>query len=148
MSDNNLELDLIDALRAWAAGDRASQAALELLVQTGDWLTRPDFADRCVTVITDPDVLGDGVDPVALIEWAEVRLALETGELVGSSSEIAVLQIAASIGAGQPVSLQRALGTMGPATAAAVVDAIIIATGAGNHVLATRSPEIPRRIVD
>lgn len=144
---NDTDIDLVAALRSWASGDRAFSSAVELIVEHDVWLHRNDFVGRCITVITDPDVLGDG-DPVALIEWVEVRLALETGDLVGSSSEIAMLKIAASIGAGQPVSLQRALSCLGPVDAAAVVDAIIGATGAGDHVLATRSPSAHRRVID
>lgn len=139
-------LDLIDGLRNWADGFSADRAAVELLIEHGSWLTRSDFIDQCVDIVPD-DELVDPDRPVSIIDWENVFQAL-TGGLPASDSEVGMLRIAASLGAGHPVNLRYALVGLDARNAAAVVDAVITATQSGDDVLATRSPAAPRRVID
>jgi len=140
-------LTLVDGLRNWAEGMAADRAAVELLIQHDSWLRRGDFLNLCVYTIPAEELL-DVNRPVSLISWDATVAALDSYDLPASGSAVGILRLAASLGAGHPVNLRDALVGLDPSNSAAVVDAVITATQSGKHVLATRSPAAPRRIVD
>jgi len=96
---------LTAALRACAAGYNPAEAGTELLIRHDCFLRRRDFAGfvHAGTSITD------GVTPMAQIDWDTATSALHAGQLPASGSERRILQLAASIAAGTPVSLREAI---------------------------------------
>lgn len=109
---------LAHLLRQWAAGSRADEAAIELLVAHGTWLHRSDFLARCV------DYDHDGTHPVAWIDWDAVVPWIADGTAC-SASEARVLCLAAElagIDSGQP--LADLLSGLDDRNSAVVVDAI------------------------
>jgi hypothetical protein len=89
------------ALRAGAAGYYPAEAGTELLIRHDCFLHRCDFAGfvHAGTSITD------GVTEMAQIDWDAAISALHAGQLPVSGGERRILQLAASIAAGTPVSL-------------------------------------------
>ena len=96
---------LTAALRACAAGYYPAEAGTELLIRHDCFLRRCDFAGfvHAGTSITD------GVTQMAQIDWHAAISALHAGQLPASGGERRVLQLAASIAAGTPVSLRDAI---------------------------------------
>ena len=92
---------LTAALRACAAGLCHSEAGTELLIRHGTFLARPDFA----AFICEDTSFADGT-PMAAIDWDAAITALQAGNLPASSGERSILQLAASIADGFPVSLR------------------------------------------
>ena len=90
------------ALRACAAGYYPAEAGTELLIQHDCFLRRRDFAGfvHAGTSITD------GITEMAQIDWDAATSALHAGQLPASGGERRILQLAASIAAGTPVSLR------------------------------------------
>lgn len=138
--------DLKDGLRNWAQGFCANEAAVELLIEHDHWLYRADFA-RCIDLIPEAELI-DAEGPVAVPDWKKISAKLADRNFPASSSEIAILRLALSLAEGEPVDLRTALVGLDSTNAAAVVDAVITAAGAGRDVLATRSPAAPRRVID
>ena len=93
------------ALRACAAGLYPAEAGVELLISHDCFLHRPDFAGFIHTGTS----ITDGTPPMAGIDWAAAITALHAGQLPASSGERRILQLAASIAAGTPVSLHDAI---------------------------------------
>ena len=93
------------ALRACATGLYPGEAGVELLISHGGFLHRRDFAAfvRTGTSITD------GTTQMAQVDWDAAIGALHAGRLPASGGEQRILQLAASIGAGTPVSLRDAI---------------------------------------
>ena len=91
----------IAALRAHAAGLHPDEAGTELLIRHDCFLRRRDFAGfvHAGTSITD------GITQMAQIDWDAAISALHAGQLPASGGERRILQLAASIAAGTPVSL-------------------------------------------
>jgi len=112
-------------LRAHAAGLLADLAAVDLLTTHRYWLARSAFTTRFVRPVTTDD----GQHIGAWIHWPAAIAALERGELPCSSSQAAVLRIAASLGAGLPVVLRDVLGGLDSINIAAVRAAITAANG-------------------
>jgi hypothetical protein len=77
---------LAAGLRAWAAGSRNDEAAVELLIWHETWLRRRDFAKWAIMLP------GRGID------WRMAREFLDKGEPLGSTSELAVLNLAIALG--------------------------------------------------
>ena len=111
-------------MRAWATGLLCLEAAVGLLVGHGAWLYRQDFLDAAVEMITGPG------REVAFVDFTAAADALAAGGLPCSAAERAVLQVAASIAAGCPVSLEDALASMDAANAVLIADAVLHAAGA------------------
>jgi hypothetical protein len=89
------------ALRACAAGYYPAEAGIELLIRHDCFLRRRDFAGfvHAGTSITD------GITQMTQIDWDAAISALDNGQLPASGGERRILQLAASIAAGTPVSL-------------------------------------------
>lgn len=116
---------LADTLISHAAGLTSNTAAAELISAHRTWLTRADFATRCVHAGTRP-----GRHPYAYIDWQDAITALDTRQLSCSPSEAAVLRIAASLGDHHiPVHLARVLGSLDRTNIALVTTAITRANG-------------------
>lgn len=126
-----------DWLTAGAAGILTETAAVNLLAEHGTWLSRDTFTSRCLDIttgITGVPGLPDGT--AAGIRWRTAITSLHRHGATGS--EKAVLQIAASIAAGIPLSLHDALGSLDRATLRAVLRAIAHAdSGWSGHDLIT-----------
>ena len=96
---------IIAALRAHAAGLHPEEAGAELLIGHGGILPRDDFA-RFVHTGTS---ISDGTTLMAWIDWDAALRALHHGQLPVCGGEQRILQLAASIAAGLPVSLRDAI---------------------------------------
>ncbi|MPZ67526.1 MAG: hypothetical protein GEU83_19205 [Pseudonocardiaceae bacterium] len=114
--------DLHAMLRSGVRGVPAEELAVELLINHDHWLYRRDFLTRCV-VIADRWLDWD-VPPMAVIDWNAVVEAIAPGRslqpgegLTGSSSEIAVLTVAAGLaGKPSPHSLRELLAPLDSTT--------------------------------
>jgi hypothetical protein len=116
---------LADTLISHAAGLTSDSAAAELICGHHTWLTRTDFAARCIHAGTRP-----GPHPYAYIDWEDAITALDSHQLSCSPSEAAVLRIAASLGDHHiPVHLARVLGSLDHANITLVTTAITRANG-------------------
>ena len=93
------------ALRACAAGLYPAEAGVELLISHDCFLHRHDFAGFVHTATS----ITDGTTLMAEIDWAAAITALHTGQLPASGGERRILQLAASIADGTPVSLHDAI---------------------------------------
>lgn len=85
------------------AGDHGAEAGVLLLISFGDWLPRLSEAGLVTLDMCLEGCCGDG--PTAHINWAGVDAALSGGLLIGSSSDVGVVRIAASLADGRPVDL-------------------------------------------
>ena len=83
-------------------------------------------ADLITVEICLDGCCGDG--PVAKLDWAGVRAALQDGRLAGSAGEIAVLRVAASLAHGLLVDLGEAAAGLDRRSVGAVQAAIAFAT--------------------
>ncbi|QUX27896.1 hypothetical protein KGD83_21835 [Nocardiopsis akebiae] len=139
--------NLVQSLRNWADGFAADRAAVELLIAHESWLARRDFLDRCVDIVPSEE-LSDPTRPVAIIDWEETVRALADA-LPASSSEVAVLRIAASLGTGEPVDLRDTLVGLDATNTAAVATAMVTAAQASDRVTVTLAPrQLPDWLID
>ena len=112
-------------LRGTAAGMLADAAAADLLIAHGHFLHDPAFRK----VIAAGSSVADG-QPFAVIRWNAALTALERGCMPCSTSERAVLLIAASLAEpGVTVSLRECLGSLDRRNIALVTAAITAANG-------------------
>ena len=116
--------DLPGLLRAHAAGRLADTAAVDLLITHRHWLTRPAFTGRFVHPVTT-----GGRRVRAFIDWPAAVTAVDRGQLPCSGSEAHLLRIAASLGAGTPISLREVLGGLDRTNITAVTAALTAANG-------------------
>lgn len=108
-----------------AAGTSADAAAVGLITRHGHFLHQPGFR----RIIAAGSSIHSG-EPVAVIRWNAAIHALDTGRLPCSSSEAAVLRIAASLGdATIPVHLRSVLGGLDRRNITLVAAAITAANG-------------------
>jgi hypothetical protein len=106
-----------------AAGISADAAATGLLIRHGHFLHQPGFR----RIITAGSSIWSG-EPVAVIRWKAAVHALDTGYLPCSSSEQAILRIAASLGDDTiGVHLRSVLGGLDSRNITLVTNAITIA---------------------
>ena len=112
-------------LRAGSKGMYCDQAAAELLIRHGLRLRRDDFTARFVLTGT-----GQAGDITAAINWEEAITALHAGDLPCSSSEAAILGLAASLATATPVVLRHAITGLDQANLYLVINAI---RDAGGH---------------
>jgi hypothetical protein len=114
---------LLCLLHDTAAGICADTAAVELLARHGHFLHQPGFR----RVVAASICTGE---PAAVIRWKAAIHALDTGRLPCSTSEEAMLRIAASLGDHHiPVHLACVLGSLDHANIALVTAAITQANG-------------------
>lgn len=105
---------LIAGLRAWTRHhDDHVRAAVELLIEHGSWLRRPDFTRTCVH--------RDGRQ--AWIDWDQARAFTDAGP-GASTSELGILDLAVALGENR-----YRLSIMGTANAQAVNTAVARAVG-------------------
>jgi ADP-ribose pyrophosphatase YjhB (NUDIX family) len=116
---------LTAALRAGSKGMYCDQAAAELLIRHGSWLRRDDFTARYILIGTS-----QAGDITAAIDWEEAITALHAGDLPCSSSEAAILGLAASFATATPVVLRHAITGLDQANLHLVTNAI---RDAGGH---------------
>jgi len=116
---------LTAALRAGSKGMYCDQAATELLIRHGSWLRRDDFTARYILIGTS-----QAGDITAAIDWEEAITALHAGDLPCSSSEAAILGLAASFATATPVVLRHAITGLDQANLDLVTNAI---RDAGGH---------------
>lgn len=117
-------------LRAWASGLYSDEAATDLLIAHRVWLTRLDFLTTCVDAIDD-GWTRDGTTPMASIDWD--RAAHVADQASCSTSEAAVLRLAASLagtGTGSLADLARGLDATNTAR---LLDAIAHSAGWHQH---------------
>jgi ADP-ribose pyrophosphatase YjhB (NUDIX family) len=115
---------LTAALRAGSKGMYCDQAAAELLIRHGSWLRRDDFTTRYILIGTS-----QAGDITAAIDWEEAITALHAGDLPCSSSEAAILGLAASFATATPVVLRHAITGLDQANLYLVTNAIRDAGG-------------------
>ncbi len=111
-------------LQDTATGICADTAAVHLICSHGHFLHQPAFR----RIITAGSSIWSG-EPVAVIRWKAAVHALDTGRLPCSSSEQAILRIAASLGDDIPVCLRHVLGGLDQRNLALVTAAITTANG-------------------
>jgi len=116
--------ELTAALRACSKGIYCNQAATELLIRHGSWLRRDDFTAQFILAGTEP-----GGSTTAAINWEEAITALHAGDLPCSSSEAAILGLAASLATATPVALGHAITGLDQANLYLVINAIRNAGG-------------------
>jgi hypothetical protein len=93
---------IIAALRAHAAGLYPEEAGTELLIGHGGILPRDDFAGFVHTGTS----ISDGTTLMAWIDWDAALSALHNEQIPLCSGEQRILQLAASIAEGFPISLR------------------------------------------
>jgi hypothetical protein len=93
---------LVSDLRAHAQGLCAELAAVELLIAHRFWLTRDDFRDQFIRPGAAPRKPGEPAQ--RWVDGTSAAAALESGRLVCSSGEGAVLHIAIALATGGPFS--------------------------------------------
>jgi hypothetical protein len=88
------EHHLVDMLRAWAHGAQTYEAATDLVITSGIWLSRPDFRRECVIAVDDgrTDI---GHAPVATLRWHSVARYAEATS--ASAGDVAMLKLACSL---------------------------------------------------
>ena len=112
-------------LQDTAAGLCADSAAVALIASHGHFLRQPGFR----RIIAAGSSIYSG-EPAAVIRWRAAVHALENGLLPCSTSEEAVLRIAASLGDEDvPVRLRQVLGSLDWRNITLVTDAITAANG-------------------
>lgn len=116
---------LASALRAAAAGVPHAEAGTGLLIASGAFLHREDFAGRFTQAATG---ISDGT-PMAWISWDDVITALDRGRLPASSGERAVPRLAASLANGNPVSLKDTVTSLDNRNLSLAITAIGHAAG-------------------
>jgi len=116
---------IIAALRAHASGLHPEQAGTELLIGHGGILHRDDFA-RFVHTGTS---ISDGTTLMAWIDWDAVLTALHDGQIPLCGGEQRILQLAASITEGLPVSLRDTLPGLDTRNLKLLISAIRHAAG-------------------
>lgn len=107
-------------LRAGARGLYPAEAAVELLIESGQWLHRGDFR-RYVAYADDGSL--------AVVDWSAALAGLDGGDLPASGGEARLLRLAASLGGGCPVALADALSGLDSSRITAVVGAVWHANG-------------------
>ena len=118
--------DIAAALRACANGIYPLEAGTELLIASGAFLHRHDFTSRFIEHGTS---ISDGTTPMADIDWEAAIIALHAGGLPCSGGERRILQLAASLAAGIPVSLQDAVTGLDDRNTDRLITAIRRASG-------------------
>ncbi|MGW8528480.1 MULTISPECIES: hypothetical protein [Nocardiopsidaceae] len=133
----SLQPALIEALRTWASGYCADQAAVDLLITHEAWLHRADFHR-----LMEPTFNVNGT-PITIIDWGRVSTAVNAGDLPASSSALSVLRIALSLAVGEPVDLGDALTGLDATNTAAVATAVVTAAQADRVTVTLAARQLP-----
>jgi ADP-ribose pyrophosphatase YjhB (NUDIX family) len=112
------------ALRVSGKGVYCEEAATELIINHQAWLRRDDFTRQFIRTQDGP---ASGI--TAVIDWDEAITALQAGDLPCSSSEAAILHLAASLATAAPVSLRHALIGLDRANLHLIINAVRHAGG-------------------
>jgi 8-oxo-dGTP diphosphatase len=115
---------LTAALRASSKGVYCEEAATELIISHGAWLRRDDFTRQFIRTQDGP-----ASRITAVIDWDEAITALQAGDLPCSSSEAAILHLAASLATAAPVSLRHTLIGLDQANLHLIINAVRHAGG-------------------
>lgn len=115
---------LTAALRASSKGIYCEEAAIELIINHGAWLRRDDFTGQFIRTQDGPVR-----DITAVIDWDEAMTTLQAGNLPCSSSEAAILNLAASLATATPVSLRHAIIGLDQANLHLIINAVRHAGG-------------------
>jgi 8-oxo-dGTP diphosphatase len=110
---------LTAALRVSSKGVYCEEAATELIINHQAWLRRDDFTRQFIRTQDGP---ASGITVV--IDWDEAITALQAGDLPCSSSEAAILHLAASLATAAPVSLRHALIGLDRANLHLIINAV------------------------
>ncbi len=90
---------LEERLGAWASGSTGTEAAVELLIETGFWLTRAEFVERALTTESDHTSIdwnaASAVANEVQCSRGERFLLLLACSLADPSHEVAMADIAA-----------------------------------------------------
>ena len=133
--DTTTFCDLAAAMRVWAKGLLGLEAAVELLIGHGTWLTRADFAAAALTSGRD------GITGAVMmsVDFEAALAARRAGGLPCSAGEEQILALAASIAAGVPAALGDLVCGLDEDNAVRVAIAVLHAAGfGGRSVLVTR----------
>jgi ADP-ribose pyrophosphatase YjhB (NUDIX family) len=112
------------ALRACSKGTYCEEAAVELIISHRSWLLRDDFTQQFILTRT-----GSAGGITAVINWEEALTALRAGNLPCSSSEAAILHLAASLATASPVILRHAITGLDQTNLHLVINAVRRAGG-------------------
>jgi len=113
VSDESDRLEQL--LRAWTRDhDPHVRAAVELLIEHGVWLHRPEFVEACINIGPED----------AWVHWRKAREFIDAGGPKASSTEIAVLDFAVALGEDR-----YKFDKMGDFSATALVRAVAAALG-------------------
>ncbi len=115
--------ELTTALHACAAGLYPLEAGVALLIASGAFLHRPDFAGRFIEHGTSSGTA------MAAIDWDAAVTALNAGELPCSGGERRVLLLSASLAAGIPADLRDAATGLDDRNVQRLITAIRHASG-------------------
>ena len=115
---------LTAALRASSKGMYCEEAATELIISHGTWLRRADFTRQFIRIQDAPPC-----NATAVIDWDEAITALQAGNLPCSSSEAAILHLAASLATAAPVSLRHTIIGLDRANLHLIINAVRHAGG-------------------
>jgi hypothetical protein len=115
--------DLAAALHACAAGLYPLEAGVALLISSGAFLHRADFAGKFIEHRTT------GGTAMAAIDWDAAAAALSQGELPCSGGERRILLLSASLAGGIPVDLGDAATGLDDRNIRRLVTAILHASG-------------------
>ncbi len=112
------------ALRTCSKGMYCDEAAAELIISHRSWLLRDDFTSQFILTRTEP-----AGSITAVIDWEEALTALQAGNLPCSSSEAAILHLAASLATASPVILRNAITGLDQTNLHLIINAIRQAGG-------------------
>ena len=115
--------ELAAALHACASGLYPHEAGVALLISSGAFLHRSDFAGRFIEHATS------SVVAMAAIDWEAAITALGRGELPCSAGEQRILLLSASLAEGIPVDLRDAAAGLDDRNIQQLVTAIRHASG-------------------
>jgi hypothetical protein len=130
-------LELESALLRAAVGDYALEAAVLLLADSGYWLPRLQSAGL-VTIALDDDAAGGG--PWAAVQWGDLDRALHAGVIGGSSGQLRLLRVAASLADSQPIDLADLTAGVDRSELTLVLAALAHAAGSHEHREARAGP--------
>lgn len=116
---------LAELINAHTRGLHHHSAAAGLLISHHYWLTRTDFTDGFIDLITDQSGQATG----ARIDYTAAINAINTGRLPCSASEAAILTLAASLADGTPIALSKTLGNLDHRNITLLTHAIATANG-------------------
>ena len=120
---------LADGLRTWATGSYCAEAAVNLLVVHGTWLSRPEFQRQAVWIDAADGGCGDATRTVVGIDWGAAADVLASAPASASERRVLALAIGLADGDAHPVDLGDALCSLDRRNTALVLRAVAHAVG-------------------